>query len=130
MSYEVLDSLQKEKYYSYEATQVFYENEHGGIGGYTNKKEIFLYREDEEICSNPIQLASKYRELRNNHGKAHLRNVKCPCGSGIQFKKCCLSKYSRAYQAIEETQKPFLQNYRIADCIAEMPIYEFWYNEN
>lgn len=124
----LLDSLQKEKYPSHGATQVFFGKD-GGTGGYTNKKEIFIYPDDEEICTHHIQYALKYRELKESHGKAHLRNIKCPCGSGRKFKNCCLSKYLRAFQAVEETQKPELQNYHIPGCIAEMPIYEFWHNE-
>lgn len=126
---EILDSLQKEKYASHEVMQVFFGKDNGGVGGYTNKKEIFLYPEDEEICTYRIQYALKYRELREQHGKAHLRNVKCPCGSGKKFKICCQSKYFRAFIAVEETQKPVLQNYHIPGCIAEMPIYEFWHND-
>ena len=128
-SLELLDSLQKEKYASYGATQVFFGKDNGGVGGYTNKKEIFLYPDDEEICTHHIQYALKYRELREQHGKAHLRNVKCPCGSGRKFKTCCQSKYTRAFHAVEETQNPAMQNYHINGCIAEMPIYEFWNNE-
>ncbi len=129
-SLEVLESLQKEKYYSHAVTQVYFGDDRGGVAGYTNKKEVFLYPEDEEICTHHIQYALKYRDLKEQHGKSHLRNVKCPCGSGLQFKKCCLTKYSRAFQALEETQKPQLQNYHIDGCIAEMPIYEFWHKEN
>ena len=122
----LLNSLKEEKYFSHEATQVFFGNDDACIGGYTNKKEIFLYPEDEEICTHHIQYAIKYRDLKGQHGKAHIRNIECPCGSGKKFKTCCLSKYERAHQAVEETQNPALQNYRICDCIAEMPIYEFW----
>lgn len=125
----LLDALKKENYCSYEATQVFFGNDNGGVGGYTNKKEIFFYPEDEEICTFCMQYALKYRELKNQHGKAHIRNTKCPCGSGKKFKTCCLSKYERAYQAVEETQNPKLPNYRISGCITEMPIYEFWNND-
>lgn len=128
-SLELLDSLQKEKYHSYGVTQVFFEKEGGGTGGYTNKKEIFLYPDDEDICTYHIQYAIKYREMKKLYGKAHLRNAKCPCGSGKKFKICCLSKYQRSFQAVEETQKPTLQNYHIPGCITGMPIFEFWHNE-
>lgn len=124
-----LHSLKEEKYFSHEATQVFFGNDDGCAGGYTNKKEVFFYPEDEEICTFHIQYTLKYRDLKKQYGKAHIRNIKCPCGSGKKFKICCLAKYERAYQAVEETQNPKLQNYRISDCIAEMPIYEFWNND-
>lgn len=125
----MLDSLQNEKYSSYAVNQVFFGKNSGGVGGYTNKKEIFLYSTDEEICTHYFEYAMKYRELKDCHGKAHLRNIKCPCRSGKKFKICCLSKYQRAFQAFEETQTPELQDYHIAGCISEMPIYEFWHNE-
>jgi len=128
-SLDILDSLYQEKYFSYGTTQVFFGDDSSGVGGYTNKKEIFLYHEDEEICTYHIQYALRYRELRDEHGKAHLRNIECPCGSGIKFKACCLHKYFRAFQALEETQKPILQNYHITGCIFEMPIYEFWHSK-
>lgn len=125
----LLDALKEEKFFSYGPTQVFFGNDDGCAGGYTNKKEVFFYPEDEEICTFHAQYAIKYRNLRSQHAKAHIRNIKCPCGSGKKFKICCLSKYERAYQALEETQNPKLQNYRISGCIAEMPIYEFWNND-
>lgn len=125
---EILGSLQKEKYSSYAVNQVFFGKNNGGVGGYTNKKEIFLYTEDEEISTCCFEYAMKYREMKDCYGKAHLRNKKCPCGSGRKFKTCCLPKYLRAFQAFEETQKPELQNYHISGCISEMPIYEFWHN--
>ena len=129
-SLEALDSLQRETYASYEVNQVFLGKDIGEVRGYTNKKEVFLYDEDEEICTYHIQYALTYRELRKEYGKAHLRNIDCPCGSGIKFKACCLDKYFRAFQALEETQKPILQNYHIKGCISEMPIYEFWHDKS
>lgn len=67
----LLDALKKENYCSYEATQVFFGNDDGCVGGYTNKKEVFFYPEDEEICIFRMQYAQKYRDLKNQHGKAH-----------------------------------------------------------
>lgn len=128
-SFELLDSLQKENYSSHGATQVFFGTDDGGVGGYTNKKEIYMYMDDEEISTHHLQYAFKYRELKKEHGKAHIRNIMCPCESGRKFKACCLPKYQRAFRAVEETQKPELQSYRIPGCVAEMPIYEFWCNE-
>uniref|UniRef100_UPI0040569DE9 DUF4238 domain-containing protein n=1 Tax=Acetatifactor sp. TaxID=1872090 RepID=UPI0040569DE9 len=129
-SEELLNQLLREEYSSYGAIQVSVHTKGGKFGNYTNKKEIFLYDVDEDLNTFHIQYAIKYREMKDAFGKAHIRNLKCPCGSGNKFKTCCLSKYQRAYQILEETQKPESQNYLIPGCIAEMPIYEFWHNSN
>ena len=125
-SREILEELGKEEFFSYGAVEVFWGGENGNTGGCTKKKEIFFYHEDEDICTYHMQYALKYRDLLDCFGKAHLRNIKCPCGSGKKFKACCLTKYMRSFQALEETQNPALQNYHIPGCISEMPIYEFW----
>lgn len=125
---ELLCSLQKEKYSSFDANQVFFGKDINGICGYINKKEIFLYSDEEDIYTHHIHYAMEYRSLLSKHGKAHIRNIKCPCGSGKKFKICCLSKYSRAFQSVKETQKPELQNYKITGGVSEMPIYQFWHN--
>ncbi|WMJ22015.1 DUF4238 domain-containing protein [Paludicola sp. MB14-C6] len=120
-----LEILSQQEYSSFGATQVFFKSNDGKYGGYTNKKEVFFYKEDQEIYIHRIEYAMKYYELKKLYGKAHLQNIRCPCCSGYKFKKCCLKKYKKAYQSVEETQKAIQPDYKIGS-ISEMPIYEFW----
>jgi hypothetical protein len=121
--------LSQQKYSSFGATRVFFGNNAGSCGGYTNKKEIFMYNDDQEISTYRLEYARKYRELKALYGKGYVRNILCPCHSGKKFKNCCLQKYNKAYKAVEETQQTIQPDYRIGEYIAEMPIYEFWNGE-
>ncbi len=48
-------------------------------------------------------IRERIRAGMNQRGTKIRRNAKCPCGSGLKFKKCCLRDMKRA---IDEAQNP------------------------
>lgn len=127
----ILDDLLRRTYPSSDVRQAFIKYSNGVMENYTNKKEIFWYKDDEDIDINRLGYYQEFLRLKKQYGKGKIRNILCPCNSGKKFKHCCLEKYLKAYQSVIETQQRPAPDYRInSNCMAEMPINEFWGIEN
>jgi len=59
-------------------------------------KEVYIEHIYQGIYNEDLEKASKFLSSGENRGKVVKigrkvgRNEKCPCGSGLKYKKCCL----------------------------------------
>lgn len=76
---------------------------------FNNKKEVFLYKKDEEIYNiyaDPITL-SKYLFMK--------RNDMCACGNSKKYKKCCIEKGEKCKEMYKDIKMYLIDKYRISN---------------
>lgn len=93
------------------------------ITDYVTKREIFLYKEDQDLYRHSFTYMADYmNKIRGKIG----RNSLCVCGSGKKYKRCCMSKYDLAKDILWATQHPESVDYNIRGAtISEVAIAEF-----
>lgn len=124
---EEIDRLNNKEFSLFSPTKTIMKYKDGTIADRITKREVFIYDIDKDLERNSINYMNDY--IVKIKGKIN-RNDKCICESGKKYKHCCMPKYERAKEIMNDTQNPKFVDYTIPNaCCSEDSITIFIGNE-